>query len=402
MTLAPSPTPRPPAPSKAPGQASPPPGSVGFVETQTMLLPGPITLESGRTLRDVVVAYELYGSINAARDNVILVCHALSGDAHAAGYHEGGGAKPGWWDTMIGPGKAFDTERYAVLCSNVLGGCRGTTGPLSLDPDTHEPYAATFPIVTIDDMVMVQAALLDRLAIRTLAAVAGGSMGGMQALHWSVSRPERVESVVVLASCARLTAQALAFNAVGRQAIMSDPRWRGGRYPADDPPAGGLAAARMIGHLTYLSAEGLEHRFGRRHQYGDGDGFTLDTDFQVESYLEHQGTSFVNRFDANCYLYMTRALDYFDLGATFSSLNAALGRATASFFLASMSTDWLYPPVQTEELASALAAAGNPAEVVAVESLHGHDGFLLEHEALSPRISAFLQRRRVTRLPTTR
>ncbi len=392
MTLAPAPTPKPATPREAPGQAMPPPGSVGFVETRTMVLPGLMTLESGRTLRDIVVAYEVYGTISAARDNVILVCHALSGDAHAAGYHQGGGAKPGWWDTMIGPGKAFDTDHYAVLCSNVLGGCRGTTGPLSLDPETDAPYAATFPVVTIGDMVQVQAALLDRLGIYRLAAVAGGSMGGMQALHWSTAYPARVESVVVLASCARLTAQALAFNAVGRQAIMSDPRWRGGRYPTDDPPTGGLAAARMIGHLTYLSAEGLEHRFGRRHQYGDGDGFTLDTDFQVESYLEHQGASFVNRFDANCYLYMTRALDYFDLGAGSGSLSAALARATASFFLASLSTDWLYPPAQTEELAAALAEAGASAEVVALDSLHGHDGFLLEHEALGPRIRAFLGR----------
>lgn len=392
MTLAPSPPPKHVALRKAHRPVMPLDDSVGFVDTQTMTLPGVMTLESGRTLSDIVVAYELYGTINAARDNVILICHALSGDAHAAGYHRGDGARPGWWDTMIGPGKAFDTERYAVLCSNVLGGCRGTTGPLSLDPATGEPYAATFPIVTIGDMVKVQAMLLDRLGVRTLAAAAGGSMGGMQALHWAASYPERVARVVVLASCARLTSQALAFNAVGRQAIMSDPRWRGGRYPAADPPAGGLAAARMIGHLTYLSAEGLEHRFGRRHQYGERDGFTLDTDFQVESYLEHQGSSFVNRFDANCYLYMTRALDYFDLSAGWDSLSAALSRATASFFLASMSTDWLYPPAQTEELASALAAAGKTVEVVALDSLHGHDGFLLEHEALGPRITAFLQR----------
>ena len=367
------------------------PDSVGLVQTRLIALPGRFPLESGRALDDLVVAYETYGELNVRRDNAILVCHALSGDAHAAGYLTPRDRRPGWWDTMIGPGKAFDTEHYCVICSNVLGGCRGTTGPASIDPATGRPYGGDFPVVTIGDMVRVQARLLDALHIEQLAAVAGGSMGGMQALQWAVHFPQRVRQVIVLASCARLTAQALAFNEVQRQAITGDPRWRGGLYPPDDPPSGGLAAARMIGHLTYLSTIGMEARFGRRLQGRDGISYSFGADFQVESYLRHQGESFVSRFDANSYLYITRAMDYFDIGAGFASLADAFRPARAAFLIASVDTDWLYPTAQAIELVDALIDAGRAVEHVELSSPHGHDAFLIEHRTLSPYIEAFLR-----------
>ncbi|HWE64197.1 MAG TPA: homoserine O-acetyltransferase, partial [Chloroflexota bacterium] len=276
--------------------------SAGLVETRTLAIPDPLTLESGRTLPGLTIAYESYGRLNRHRDNAILLCHALSGDAHAAGYHTPQDKRPGWWETMVGPGKAFDTDRYFVICSNVLAGCRGTTGPVSINPETGRAFAGDFPIVTIGDMVRVQKMLIDALDIPELAAVAGGSMGGMQALQWAVHFPDRVRRAIVLASCARLTSQALAFNEVQRQAIMGDPRWRGGYYAPDDPPAGGLAAARMIGHLTYLSAIGMEMRFERHLRHRERISYSFDADFQVESYLRHQGASFVQRFDANSYL----------------------------------------------------------------------------------------------------
>jgi homoserine O-acetyltransferase len=365
-------------------------GSIGLVETHYLDVPGRLMLEAGRSLDDITIAYETYGELNARRDNGILLCHALSGDAHAAGYLSDQDTRPGWWDTMVGPGKAFDTTKYFVICSNVLGGCRGSTGPASTNPATGRPFGGDFPIVTVGDMVRVQALLLDALGIEQLAAVAGGSMGGMQVLQWAVHFPERVRRAIVLASCARLTAQALAFNEVGRRAIMGDPRWRGGHYPPDDQPVGGLAAARMIGHLTYLSAIGMEQRFGRRLQDRDGVTYSFEADYQVESYLRHQGESFVRRFDANSYLYITRAMDYFDLNAGFASLEDALKRATAEFLIVSVDTDWLYPTAQARELIDALAAIGHPARAIELSSPHGHDAFLIEHQALSPHIEAFL------------
>lgn len=365
-------------------------GSVGLVETHHMALSGPFPLECGATLNDITIAYETYGRLNAHRDNTVLVCHALSGDAHAAGYHTPHDHRPGWWEAMIGPGKAFDTHKYYVICINVLGGCRGSTGPSSKNPRTGRPYGGDFPLLTIGDMVLAQALVLDALKIDTLAAVAGGSMGGMQALHWAVHYPQRVERAIVLASCARLTAQALALNEVGRQAIMGDPRWRNGFYPPNDPPVGGLAAARMVGHISYLSAAGMEHRFGRRLQDKERISYSFSADYQVESYLRHQGASFVRRFDANSYLYITRAIDYFDLGDGFSSLTHALRQARAAFLLLSVDTDWLYPTAQSRELLDALQAAGRTASHTEVTSLHGHDGFLIEHTALTPHIETFL------------
>lgn len=364
--------------------------SVGIVETRSLAVPGVFTLESGLTLADLTIAYETYGRLNARRDNAILLCHALSGDAHAAGYLTPRDKRPGWWDDMVGPGKAFDTCRYFVICANVLGGCRGTTGPSSPNPHTGRPYATDFPIVTIGDMVAVQKMLLDALDVERLAAVAGGSMGGMQVLHWAVHHPERVARAIVLASCARLTAQALAFNEAGRQAIMGDPRWQGGRYAPDDPPLGGLAAARIIGHLTYLSAVGMERRFGRRLQQRENVSYSFEADYQVESYLRHQAASFVRRFDANSYLYITRAMDYFDLDQGFASLADALSRARAAFLIASVDTDWLYPTAQARELVTALAESGRQVRFVELSSPHGHDAFLIEYRKLTPHIASFL------------
>jgi homoserine O-acetyltransferase len=365
--------------------------SVGLVETHFLHVPGTFSLECGEILPELTIAYETYGELNAHRDNAVLLCHALSGDAHAAGYHNPRDKRPGWFDTMVGPGKAFDTERYFVICSNVLGGCRGTTGPSSLRPDTGLVYGGDFPVVTIRDMGEVQRMLLDALGIERLAAVAGGSMGGMQVLHWAVHYPERVARAIVLASCARLTAQALAFNEVGRRAIMDDPRWRGGFYPPDDPPTAGLAVARMIGHLTYLSAVGMEGRFGRRLQDRETITYSFDADFQVESYLRHQGASFVGRFDANSYLYITRAMDYFDLADGFDSLVDALSRTRCAVLIVSIDTDWLYPTAQALELVEALAASGRRARHIEISSPHGHDAFLIEHARLTPHIEAFLK-----------
>ena len=369
---------------------APSPDSVGIVEARSITLPGRFRLEGGRWLDEVTVAYETYGRLNQRRDNAILLCHALSGDAHAAGYLSERDRRPGWWDTMVGPGKAFDTERYFVICSNVLGGCRGTTGPSSLAPETGHRYGGDFPVVTIGDMVRVQALLLDQLGIEQLAGAAGGSMGGMQVLEWAARHPGRLRAAIVLAAAARLTAQALAFNEAARQAIIGDPRWRGGHYPPDDPPAGGLAAARMIGHLTYLSASGMERRFGRGLQDRAALSYSFDADFQVESYLRHQAESFVRRFDANSYLYITRAMDYFDLGAGAPSLAEALRPAMARFLIVSVDSDWLYPTSQGRELTEALTAAGKATIAVELSSPHGHDAFLLEHRALTPQIGAFL------------
>ncbi len=364
--------------------------SVGLVQTRSLTVPGPFVLESGYAFSRITIAYETYGTLNARCDNAILLCHALSGDAHAAGYLTPQDRRPGWWDEMVGPGKAFDTERYFVICSNVLGGCRGTTGPTSIDPASGRRFGGDFPIVTVGDMVAVQAMLLDALGIAQLAAVAGGSMGGMQVLHWAVHYPERVQRAIVLASCARLTAQALAFNEVGRQAIVGDPRWQGGYYDPDDPPTGGLAAARMIGHLTYLSAVGMEQRFGRRLQEGTRVSYSFSADYQVESYLRHQGESFVRRFDANSYLYITRAMDYFDLDQGFASLADALSSTRAEFLIVSVNTDWLYPTAQARELVDALAESGRQARFIELSSPHGHDAFLIEHATLTPHIVRFL------------
>ncbi|MFW6329834.1 MAG: homoserine O-acetyltransferase MetX, partial [Alkalispirochaetaceae bacterium] len=310
----------------------------GIVQYQDvdLALPGEgLLLDSGKQFGPITVRYERYGEVNRDGSNVILVLHAFSGDAHAAGLHSPGDSHPGWWEEMIGPGRALDTNRYCVICTNVLGGCQGTTGPGSTNPETGEPYALTFPIITIRDMTNVQRLLLEQLGIERLYAVIGGSMGGMNALDWAVAYPEQVERAIVLASTARSGAQSIAFNAVGRNAIMSDPRWNEGRYYGGETPSRGLAIARMVGHITYLSNESMGMKFGRRLQERDGFGFTFTDQFAVESYLEYQGDKFVDRFDANSYIYLTKAMDYFDLSERYGSLDEAFGRTRARFLILS-------------------------------------------------------------------
>ena len=362
---------------------------VGLVERRYATWLEPLVLESGAALGPITLAYETYGRLNAACDNAILLLHALSGDAHAAGWHVGD-AKPGWWDSLVGPGRPFDTERYFVICSNVLGGCQGSTGPSSSNSATGRPYGASFPVLTIGDMVRAQARLLDRLGIEQLLAVAGGSMGGFQALEWATALPERVRGAILLATSARSSPQTLAWNAIGRRAIMSDPRWRGGDYYDGDPPADGLAVARMIGHITYLSEPSLERKFGRAYQDGGGPAFTLEREFAIESYLDYQGASFNTRFDANTYLYITKAMDYWDLPARYGSLDAALARSQAAFLLLSFTSDWLYPTSESVAIADALRRLGRPVTHAELASSAGHDAFLVDDEAQAPLIEEFL------------
>jgi len=364
-------------------------GERGTVETQyAPIVEGGLDLDCGRRLDGVRVAYECYGRLNAARDNAILVCHALSGGAHAAGWHAGA-AKPGWWDVLIGPGKAFDTDRYFVISSNVLGSCYGTTGPSSVEPSTGRPYGSRFPVITIADMVRVQRALVDRLGITRLRAVAGGSMGGMQALQWAVQYPEAVASVIALATSPSHSPQQIAFNEIARRAVMSDPNWRGGDYYHGEPPRAGLAVARMLGHVTYLSDRGMHRKFGRRRR-PDARPYGFDTEFEVETYLEHQALAFVDRFDANSLLYVTRAIDYFDLAPPGGTLRDAFAGSEADYLFLTFSSDWLYPPRHLEAAADAAASAGRSVGYREIPSDNGHDAFLLEHEAQEPIIRAFL------------
>ena len=362
---------------------------LGLVERRSMTWLEPLQLEGGAKLGPVTLAYEAYGELNAARDNAILLLHALSGDAHAAGWYAGA-AKPGWWDDMVGPGRAFDTERYFVICSNVIGGCQGSTGPSSIDIATGKPYGTRFPVVTIGDMVQAQARLLDRLGIERLLAVAGGSMGGFQALEWATALPERVRGTILLASSARSSPQTVAWNAIGRRAIVSDPRWRNGDYYGSEPPADGLAIARMIGHITYLSEASLERKFGRAFQESDAPTFTLEREFAIESYLEYQGAIFNARFDANSYLYITKAMDYWDLPARYGSLDGALARSQSDFLLLSFTSDWLYPTSESFAIADALTRLGRPVEHIELESSAGHDAFLVDYRPQEPIITEFL------------
>ena len=348
-----------------------------------------IALDSGATLAPVDVAYETYGRLNAAKTNAILVLHAFSGDAHAAGIsHEKG--KPGWWDNMIGPGKAFDTNKYFMICSNVLGGCRGSTGPGSVNPATGSPYAMSFPVITIGDMVRVQRMLIDWFGIPRLLAVTGGSMGGMQALEWAVSFPDRVVSAIPIACTTRHSAQQIAFNEVGRQAIMADPDWNNGDYYGAKPPARGLAVARMVGHITFMSDDSMREKFGRRLRGKEAFGFDFDVDFEVESYLRYRGSEFVTRFDANSYLYITKAMDYFDLTNGHGSLATAFERTEARFLVISFSSDWLYPSYQSQEIVRALRARNCDVAYVELESNYGHDAFLVDVAEQTDLIRGFL------------
>ena len=344
-----------------------------IVHAQTIVIPS-FRLDCGVTLAPVSVAYEMYGEMNDDASNVILVEHAFTGDAHAAGIGEDG--KPGWWDRMIGPGKAFDTNRYCVICSNVLAGCRGTTGPASINPETGKPFAMSFPVTTIGDMVRLQTELLDKLGVERLLAVSGGSMGGMQVLEWAVSYPDRVLSAIPIASTGRHGAQQIAFNEVGRQAIMSDPDWNEGEYYDGDPPRRGLAVARMVGHITYMSDESMREKFGRRFR----DKALLGQDdsdvFEVESYLRHRGSQFVTRFDANSYLYITKAMDYYDLFASDNLAN--LNESDTRFLLISYTSDWLYPSYQSLEIVNLLRSRNHDVAYVELNSNYGHDAFLVD------------------------
>jgi homoserine O-acetyltransferase/O-succinyltransferase len=348
-----------------------------------------ISLDNGATLAPIEVAYETYGELNAAKGNAILVLHAFSGDAHAAGIsHETG--KPGWWDNMIGPGKAFDTNKYFVICTNVLGGCRGTTGPASIDPKTGCPYAMSFPVITVGDMVRAQKMLIDSLGIERLLAVSGGSMGGMQALEWAVAFPDSVVAAIPIATTTRHSAQQIAFNEVGRQAIMADPDWNEGNYYGKNPPARGLAVARMVGHITYMSDDSMREKFGRRLRDKETFSFGFDVDFEVESYLRYRGSQFVGRFDANSYLYITKAMDYFDLTSGRGTLNAALERTRARFLVISFSSDWLYPSYQSQEMVRALRSRNCDVAYVELQSNYGHDSFLVDVAEQTNLVRGFL------------
>ncbi|GAB2957574.1 homoserine O-acetyltransferase [Nonomuraea fastidiosa] len=387
---------------------------MGVVETHYLDLPDPVRLDCGTQLHPVRVAYETYGTLSPERDNVILVCHALSGDAHAAGIakappeagtrdgfgaeeRDGASAKAlGWWDGMIGPGKAFDTDRYFVVSTNLLGGCRGTTGPSSIDPATGRPYGSGFPVITVGDMVRTQRAFLDALGIERLAAVAGGSLGGMQALEWAVSYPDQVDSIVVIASTHALHPQGVAWNAIARESIMRDPAWQGGHYYGTGrAPDAGMGVGRMVGHITYLSGPALENKFGRRLQFSDDLRYTItEPEFEVESYLRHQADSFVKRFDANTYLYISRALTYFDLARQHGggSLERALEHVRARTLLIAFSSDWLYPPSASQDIEQALRSLGKPVEFEVIDAPYGHDCFLLEEARQTPIIRRFLAR----------
>ncbi len=373
--------------------ADPDAGSVGIVKARHATVAQPphtLALEGGQSLGPITVAYETYGTLNERRDNAILVSHALSGDAHVAGRHKPDDKRLGWWDMLVGPGKALDTERYFVICTNALGGCNGTTGPASVDPASGERFGTGFPIITIADMVNVQTLLLDKLGIPKLLAVIGGSMGGMKALQFAVAHPQRVHAVIAIATAAQQPTRAIAFNEAGRQAIMADPEWRGGSYYGHKTPRRGLSVARMIGHITYLSDTAMREKFGRRLQDLHDYSFTFSADFEVESYLRHQGLAFTERFDANSYLYITRAMDYFDLARGKASLAEALRPAQARFLVMSFSSDSLHPPYQLKQIVSALRATHKHVSYYDVQSDFGHDSFLLERFKMEGVISAFL------------
>jgi homoserine O-acetyltransferase len=374
--------------------SQPPPSTLVTTQTYTFAQQTPFVLESGATLGPVTLAYETYGRLNADRSNAILILHALSGSAHAAGVHSADDSHPGWWDDCIGPGKAFDTDRFFVICSNVLGSCYGSSGPASIDPATGRPYGLNFPVVTVGDMVRAQLRLIDHLGIATLLAVAGGSMGGMQALEWAAHHPGRLRAAIPLATTARHSPMLIAFSEVGRQAIYADPAWNNGDYYDNGKrPDAGLAVARMVGHITYLSDASMQQKFGRRLQTREQYGYEFQTEFEVESYLKYNGNNFTRRFDANSYLYVTKAMDYFDLSAPTGSLAAAFAAAVdVKYLVVSFTSDWLYPSYHSKELVRALTAVGADVTYLDIESTWGHDAFLLEVETMTRLLTSFLDR----------
>ncbi len=366
--------------------------SIGLVEKKTFTLHKSVALESGECLDEITLAYETYGKLNQAKSNAILICHALSGDAHVAGFHQGAD-KEGWWEIVVGPGKAIDTDNYFVICSNILGSCMGSTGPSSINPATEKAYGLAFPVVTITDMVKVQKALIDHLGIAKLLSVIGGSIGGMQTLEWSISFPTMVFSAIPLATTQRHSALAIAFNEVARQAIMADPHWQHGDYYGNQKPDLGLAVARMIGHITYLSDTAMRNKFGRRLQDKNDFSFNFDADFQVESYLRHQGSTFVNRFDANSFLYITKAADYFDL-TTRRTANgqSVFAGAEARYLVVSFTSDWLYPTRKSKAMVKAMKKNNINVSFCEIEAEWGHDAFLLPNPRLADMLSGFLER----------
>ncbi len=373
---------------------------VGAVERQYATLFEPplvLTLERDRTLGPMTVAYETLGRLAPRRDNAIFVCHALTGDAHVAGRHNAADRKPGWWDGFVGPGKALDTDRYFIICANILGGCQGTDGPGSTNPATGRPFGLEFPFVTVSDIVRVHKALVDWLGIDRLLGVIGGSLGGMPVLEWAARYPRHIASAIVLASAARLNAQAIAFNKVGRRAIVTDPCFRNGNYYGhDETPRFGLALARMIAHITYLSEQAIELKFGRRLQDSAELAYDLlrETEFQIESYLDHQGKRFIERFDANSYLILTRAMDYFDLEAVHGPMRQCLGTGDARYLVVSYTSDWLFPTPQSKRIVRALLEARRDVTFIELDSPHGHDSFLIDSELpmLQQIVGPFLDR----------
>jgi len=368
--------------------------SVGIVQTQTMRLVDesePLKLACGKTFAPIDVAYETYGKLNDAGDNAILICHALSGDAHVAGYNSPDDEKPGWWDVMVGPGKGIDTNKYFVICSNFLGGCSGTTGPSSINSQTGKPYGLDFPIITVGDMVRVQKLLLDKLAVPQLLAVIGGSIGGMQVLQWAIEYPDFVRAAIPIATTTHLGAQSVAFDAVGRNAILADANFTDGQYHGAKGPDRGLAIARMIGHITYLSEQGMREKFGRQLRSAEEYSYDFNSEFAVETYLDYQGRSFVERFDANSYLYITKAADYFDLAKDYGSLEQAFADVESRFLVVSFASDWLFTPRQSGAIVDALTANRKDVSYCNIASPYGHDAFLLEAETLGAFICCFLK-----------
>jgi homoserine O-acetyltransferase len=365
--------------------------SVGVVETKYYTFvepPNELPLESGETLGPITLAYEAYGALNSQRSNAVLVLHALSGDSHAAGYHEGD-RHPGWWDAMIGPGKALDTEKYYVICSNVIGGCKGSTGPSSVNPKTMRPYGLDFPLITIRDMVNAQWHLINHLGIETLLTVVGGSMGGMQVLQWMFSYPTRIRSAIPIATALKHSPQQIAFDEVGRQAILADPNWNSGDYYGHAPPAKGLAVARMVGHITYMSDTSMSEKFGRRVK-ADQQAFKFSPNFEVEGYLQYRGDNFVKRFDANSYLYITKAIDAFNL-LDGTSIQDVFKQLRAKVLVIAFKSDWLYPVYQSQEIVRACKLSHVDATYCEVNSTYGHDAFLLEVEEETHLIKHFLR-----------
>jgi homoserine O-acetyltransferase/O-succinyltransferase len=374
--------------------------SVGIVEKQFCTFAQPpheMILESGAKLGPVTLAYETYGSLNQDKSNVILILHALSGDSHVAGYYKPEDENPGWWDNMVGPGKGIDTNKYFVVCSNIIGSCMGSTGPCAIDPDTILPYAVSFPVVTIGDMVTAQKALMDHLGINRILSVVGGSVGGMQVLEWCARYSDMVVSAIPLATTTNHSALAIAFNEVARQAIVADPNWNKGNYYFGEKPGLGLAVARMIGHITYLSDESLRLKFGRRLQDKKDFSFNFDGDFQVESYLHHQGKKFVDRFDANSFLYITKAADYYDFEKQHGEGSAvkAFSKTKAKFLVVSFTSDWLYPTYQSKIMVKAMKKNGLDVSFCEIEAEWGHDAFLISNERLTTVIRGFLERVRI-------